>query len=119
MARRGQRSAPHLRPGLPPWSWVAIAALVAGVSLAGFRSLSMRAHRTESAIAALHLPEVTEPVRDDIARWLATDIDAGLLTVHNTPDNTIISIRGDGAFASGSTEVDPAYLRRSRESPPR
>lgn len=104
-------AAPHLRPGLPPWSWVAIAALVAGVSLAGFRfAIDSRAHRTESAIAALHLPEVSEPVRDDIVRWLATDIDAGLLTVHNTPDSTIISIRGDGAFASGSAEVDPAYL---------
>lgn len=104
-------AAPRLRFGLPPWVWVAGAALVAAVCLAGFRfAIDTRAGRTEAAIAALRLPQVAMPVPDDIARWLATDIASGRLTVRSLADRTIIAIRGDGAFASGATAVEPTYL---------
>ncbi|HKU00256.1 MAG TPA: type IVB secretion system protein IcmH/DotU [Paraburkholderia sp.] len=102
---------PRLRFGSPPWVWVASAALLAIVCLAGFRfAIGTRAVRTEAAIAALRLPEAATPVPDDIARWLATDLASGRLTVRSLADRTIIAIRGDGAFASGATAVEPTYL---------
>ncbi|CAB3799366.1 hypothetical protein LMG28688_04924 [Paraburkholderia caffeinitolerans] len=103
-------AAARLRFGLPPWVWVASAALLAALCLAGFRfAIDARATRTEAAISALRLPEVVAPVSNDIARWLATDIASGRLTVRSTEDRTIIAIRGDGAFASGAAAIVPAY----------
>jgi type VI secretion system protein ImpK len=101
-------AAARLRHGPPPWTWAATAVLLALVCLAGFRlAIDARAERTETAIATLRLP-ASDP--GDVALWLATDIASGFLTVRNADSQTIIAIRGDGAFASGTATVEPAYL---------
>lgn len=76
--------------------------------------LSDRSDKTFAAIGALKLPEApvvqrnTEPpVR--FARFLEPEIRAGLVSVRETPEQSTVTILGDGLFDSGSASVRSRY----------
>jgi type VI secretion system protein ImpK len=45
-----------------------------------------------------------------VAGFLAPEIEHGLVSVLETADRSVITLRGDGVFGSGSGEVAGAYL---------
>jgi type VI secretion system protein ImpK len=45
-----------------------------------------------------------------LSQFLAPEIAQGLVTVTEKPDRTIVTINGDGLFASGSAELASSYL---------
>ncbi|HEV3425610.1 MAG TPA: type VI secretion system protein TssL, long form [Paraburkholderia sp.] len=45
-----------------------------------------------------------------LSQFLAPEIARGLVRVAELPDRTVVTINGDGLFASGSAELEPAYL---------
>jgi type VI secretion system protein ImpK len=61
-------------------------------------------HQTPRPLA----PFVTAPVR--VAGFLAPEIAAGKILVAETADRSLITIRGDGMFGSGSAEAMPGFL---------
>jgi type VI secretion system protein ImpK len=52
-------------------------------------------------------PMAHPPVR--VAKFLAPEIERGLVSVTETPDRSTIVLHGDGVFQSGSAEVVPSY----------
>ncbi len=63
-----------------------------------------------AAMAAAPAPTAPElaPVR--LRAVLAADIDRGLVSVAETAQRSVVTLRGDGVFASGSGEVDADFL---------
>ncbi|KVP58472.1 hypothetical protein WJ92_10525 [Burkholderia ubonensis] len=45
-----------------------------------------------------------------LAAFLASEIARGLVRVAERPDRTVVTINGDGLFASGSAELDPQFV---------
>ena len=56
-----------------------------------------------SVITRPAAPVVALPVR--VAGFLAPEVARGLLSVQETADRTVITVRGDGVFGSGSAEI--------------
>jgi type VI secretion system protein ImpK len=53
---------------------------------------------------------VPAPVPARIAGFLAPEVAQGLVSVVETADRSVVTLRGDGVFGSGSGEVSGAYL---------
>ena len=68
--------------------------------------LSIKPPRTQAAPAPA--APVAAPVR--VAGFLAPEIAQGLVSVTETADRSIVTLRGDGVFSSGSGEVSGAFL---------
>lgn len=51
---------------------------------------------------------VAKPVR--VAGFLAPEIERGLVSVNETADRSVVTLRGDGVFASGSAEVTRDFI---------
>jgi len=51
-----------------------------------------------------------QPIPPRLRRFLEPEIRAGLLDVHDLPDRSIVILKGDGLFASGSIDIRPEYL---------
>lgn len=118
------------RPGLlrliPVWVIAAVAGMVLLCIHLGFSFLLNR--ESDPVYAALQRirlvapappapPMANPPVR--VARFLAPEIERGLVSVTETPDRSTIVLHGDGVFKSGSAEVQPSYdglLRRIGEA---
>jgi type VI secretion system protein ImpK len=58
-------------------------------------------------VAAPNTPAPTVP---RLAGFLAPEIAQGLVTVVDSADRSVVTLRGDGVFASGSGDVSGAYL---------
>jgi type VI secretion system protein ImpK len=54
------------------------------------------------------MPAAARPAR--LATFLAPEIAQGLVSVVESGNRSTITLRGDGVFASGSSEVAPAHL---------
>ena len=54
-------------------------------------------------------PPSNPPVR--VARFLAPEIEQGLVSVTETADRSTVVLHGDGVFASGSADVRPSFDR--------
>lgn len=108
------------RPGLMRMVPVWVIALLAGIILLalhlGFGFLLNR--QSDPVYAGLNRlqlagarpaapPLANPPVR--VARFLAREIEQGLVSVTETPDRSTIVLHGDGVFQSGSAEVAPSY----------
>jgi type VI secretion system protein ImpK len=105
---------------VPLWVAAAVACvLLVVVHLA----LSFRLNDTsDSAFEALHAIRVAPPpalaarlaaapkAAPKLSQFLAPEIAQGLVRVSELPDRSVVTIIGDGLFASGSAELDPAYL---------
>ncbi|MFM0501034.1 type VI secretion system protein TssL, long form [Paraburkholderia caffeinilytica] len=103
------------RRWLPPWAWLLFASLIGCASFIGFLlASSAQADRTYEAINAIHLPEIefrapaVSPL--DLAALLETDVRRGTLIVRDEADRSVIAIRGDGLFDSGSAAANNTYL---------
>ena len=78
-------------------------------------------NRSDPAFASLHqvqvappsvvprfaAPVVASPIR--VAGFLAPEVAQGLLSVKETADRTVVTVRGDGVFGSGSAEVTSSF----------
>jgi type VI secretion system protein ImpK len=111
--------------GLPLAAAGALAALLlAGVYLALSFSLGALSDPVFEQIQALRLPPpvptVVQPApRPRLAQYLQSDIKAGLVTVRDEVDRSVVTLRGDGLFASGSASLLPereALMRRIAEA---
>lgn len=100
---------------LPVW---VIAAVAGGLILALQLGLSYSLNRqSDPVFAGLHriraespviaVPVLAAPVARPVrvARFLAPEIQQGLVDVTETADRSVVTLRGDGVFASGSAEV--------------
>jgi type VI secretion system protein ImpK len=67
--------------------------------------LSLKTAPPPVAVAAPPAPTVPR-----LAGFLAPEIAQGLVTVVDSADRSVVTLRGDGVFASGSGDVSGAYL---------
>ena len=99
------------------WLPLAATAAVAGVLLVGAYlafALSLGA-RTDAVFSRIHALRLTPPVvsmptpapAPRLAQYLQPDIKAGLVAVRDEVDRSVVTIRGDGAFAPGSASLLP------------
>lgn len=104
---------------VPLWVCAVLAVLLALGLFAGLRfALAMHADRLFTAIDELHLPRLqasaaprtVAPAPPRLAHFLQPEIDAGLVSVRDEADRSVVVLRGDGLFASGSTAVIDRYL---------
>ncbi|CAE6758653.1 type VI secretion system protein TssL, long form [Paraburkholderia domus] len=114
--RATDRTPPRaLRRGMPLWMWVAGAALLGCASFIAFL-LATNAYgdRTYAAVNAIRLPEVTSERAlsrgPSLTALLEADVRSGALAVRDEGDRSVIALRGDGLFDSGSAVVNEAAL---------
>jgi len=60
--------------------------------------------------ATASAPAQSAPAVPRLAGFLAPEIAQGLVTVVDSADRSVVTLRGDGVFASGSGDVSGAYL---------
>ena len=74
--------------------------------------LSMKTGSTQAQAPGQALPPAAlpAPAASRIAGFLAPEIERELVSVRETADRSVITLRGDGVFGSGSGEVASAYL---------
>jgi len=101
----------RLRDVLPLWVYAtALLLLLALVWLGLLLTLNHRSDGVYSSIAALRVPNVAPPPpaplakAPRLARFLEPEIREGLVTVTDEADRSIVRLRGDSFFASGSVE---------------
>jgi len=103
---------------LPPWVVAAGCALVAfAVYLWLNFSLATTANPVFLHLFALEVPAIKQleqapprpPIRP-LRHFLQTEIKQGLVEVHDREAQSLIRLKGDGLFASGSSEVQRNYL---------
>ena len=111
----GREAALPPRPALPWWAWPVIAGGIGGIAFAGFRlTLDAQATSTRASIEAIRLPGIdarrpaTLPAA--LARLLDADVRDGNIALRDEGGGTVIAIRGDGLFDSGSDVARAAYL---------
>jgi type VI secretion system protein ImpK len=71
---------------------------------------SLLSLKTAQAPAPALAAAPVKPVPARIAGFLAPEVAQGLVTVVETADRSVVTLRGDGVFGSGSGEVSSAYL---------
>ncbi|AFQ50605.1 DotU family type VI secretion system protein [Burkholderia cepacia] len=102
---------------VPLWVCVALALLIGFGVFVGLRiALAGHSDQLFTSIDALHVPKLQPaqaPPRPApvprIAQFLAPQIAAGLVSVRDDADRSVIVLRGDGLFKSGSTSVIDRY----------
>jgi type VI secretion system protein ImpK len=98
--------------------WIAAGATLLLLALIFFLYSFLLAGRSSevfSTIAGIHLPKaqaaVVQPAPvQRFAKFLEPEIREGLVSVRDEADRSVVVLRGDGLFASGSTEVKSRYL---------
>jgi type VI secretion system protein ImpK len=114
---RGARSDSKAKWGFLPL-WITIGStllLLAGIYLLYSFLLAGKSNEVFSTITGTRLPKATAPVVHSapvnrFAQFLEPEIREGLVTVRDEADRSVIVLRGDGLFDSGSTDVKPRYL---------
>ncbi|MGN6650453.1 DotU family type VI secretion system protein [Trinickia sp.] len=106
------------RPVAPLWVY-AVLALLVGVGVFVTLRIMLANHSDQlfASIDALHLPQL-QPAQGPpapapsprLARFLQPEIQAGLVTVRDEADRSVVVLRGDGLFASGSVDVIDRYV---------
>jgi type VI secretion system protein ImpK len=103
--------------------WVACAAAGVLLLMLHLSLLVMLNRSSDPVFAALHgirvaiaapAPAATAPAppKPELVRlsgFLKPEVDRGLVTVDEQPGKSIVTIKGDGMFPSGSAEVAPAF----------
>ena len=101
---------------LPLWITVgAILALLTGIFLLYYFLIADKSSGAFSAINAIRPPksQALKPQPAPVARlakFLEPEIREGLVTVNDEADKSVIILRGDGMFDSGSIDVKPRFL---------
>jgi type VI secretion system protein ImpK len=101
---------------LPLWVAAALSALIAlGLYLWFAFSLNGMSDGIRTAIAGIRPPELVRPkppapaAVPRFAKFLEPEIRAGLVTVNDLADRSVVTLRGDGLFDPGQTIVKPQY----------
>jgi len=101
---------------LPLWVAAALSALIAlGLYLWFAFSLNGMSDGIRTAIAGIRAPELVGPkppapaAVPRFAKFLEPEIQAGLVTVSDLADRSVVTLRGDGLFDPGQTVVKPRY----------
>ncbi len=105
------------RPMIPLWACAAVAGLAACLF---YIVLNWRlGDYTSPVLASIYqtaLPEVQirnpappPPATLNLKAFLKPEIDAGLVAVRDEADQSVVTLKGDGLFASASTEVRGRY----------
>lgn len=106
----------RVRRGLPLWAWLLFVGVSGSVSFAAFLlATTAHADRVYAAIDTLRLPELNThasdvPTSNRLRQALDADLQSGLLALREEADRSVIAMRGDGLFNSGSATANPAYL---------
>ena len=110
---------PYRRPLLPTWILGTAGAAAALALVTLFLVLQTVIERRGDSVAAAFLAAPPQPpaslrmrvltVTERIARFLAPEIKAGLVAVSDIAVGTLVRIRNQGVFASGSAGVDPRF----------
>jgi type VI secretion system protein ImpK len=104
-----------LRRLVPLWIVAGVAVLVLVALHVGFGFGLNR--KSDPVYAALHRIAVVSPAPSAapapaparVAKFLASDIERGLVSVTETADRSTVTLHGDGGFASGRAEVLDAF----------
>lgn len=103
--------------GLALWLTVsACGLLLAGVYLAYLFSLANQSSPLKSELAQLKVRVAMErsappkAVAPRLSRYLAEEIDKGLVAVYEDEQVSVVTLAGDGLFASGSAAVDRRFV---------
>ena len=101
----------RLRATVPLWIIGAGFALLLALAWFGLRvAMNNRSDVTYAAVAGLRVPDMpalppAPPAASPrLARFLAPEIKAGLVTVTDEADRSVVRLRGDSVFGSGSAE---------------
>ncbi|WP_176061397.1 type VI secretion system protein TssL, long form [Paraburkholderia sp. BCC1876] len=106
----------RVRRGLPLWAWLLFVGVSGSASFTAFLlATTAHADRVYAAIVTLHLPELNThasdaPPSNRLRQALDADLQSGLLALREEADRSVIAMRGDGLFNSGSATANPAYL---------
>ncbi|MBQ0946251.1 DotU family type VI secretion system protein [Ideonella sp. 4Y16] len=104
----------RLTDGLPMWVIASVTALVLAMVFLGLRlRLADKADPVFSALAALDVKAATIQAppppppapKPRLATFLKAEIDAGLVSVQDLADRSVVTIRGDGFFEPGSAQI--------------
>jgi len=114
---KGVNSTPPVWRLIPPWVVTSLCALVGFSAYLWFVfELGIRSDETYAQLVAL---KVAEPVMEKIVppsmiatlrRFLQKEIDEGLVEVAEGSDRCVVTLTGDGLFASGGIDLYPNYV---------
>jgi type VI secretion system protein ImpK len=98
---------------LPLWVSVAAAVLLL-VIVYVFYLFRLNAHSDMVAFASINPPKAAarasqKNVPPRLSRFLADEVARGLVVVRDEVHESVVTVRGDGMFDSGSTELKPEY----------
>ncbi|MEP6721035.1 MAG: DotU family type VI secretion system protein [Variovorax sp.] len=107
----------RLRHALPLWVFAAAFALLLALVWFGLRlSLNNRSDTTYAAVSSLRVPnlQIAPPAQlakaPRLAKFLEPEVRQGLVTVTDEADRSVVRLRGDSFFGSGSAEPMPQSL---------
>ncbi|MEO8345032.1 MAG: DotU family type VI secretion system protein [Betaproteobacteria bacterium] len=102
---------------MPLWVAASLSALIAfGLYFWFAFSLNGTSDNIRTAIAGIRAPELVRPnppapaALPRFAKFLEPEIKAGLVTVNDLADRSVVILRGDGLFDPGQTVVKPQYV---------
>ena len=104
------------RNWLPVWAVGAVAAVLLVLTFAVLTfNLAGNSDGAFAAVNAVRLPQTARAVvmpapQPRLQRFLEPEIREGLLTVRDEADRSVVVLRGDGLFASGSDRVLDRYV---------
>jgi len=106
------------RPMIPLWACAAVAGLAACLfyivlnwRLGDYTSpVLARIYQTALPEAKIGNPAPPPPATLDLRGFLKPEIDAGLVAVRDEADRSVVTLKGDGLFASAATDVRGRYV---------
>ncbi|MBU2408641.1 MAG: DotU family type VI secretion system protein, partial [Gammaproteobacteria bacterium] len=109
---RGQRAgSARLRESLPLWVFAAGFALLLALAWFGLRlAMNHRSDATFTAVSSLRVPQlqIAPPAikakAPRLAKFLEPEVKQGLVTVTDEADRSVVRLRGDSFFSSGSAD---------------
>ncbi|THB83607.1 DotU family type VI secretion system protein [Pantoea allii] len=106
------------RPMIPLWACAAVAGLAACLfyivlnwRLGDYTSpVLARIYQTALPEVKIGNPAPPPPATLNLRAFLKPEIDAGLVAVRDEADRSVVTLKGDGLFASAATEVRGRYV---------
>lgn len=106
------------RPMIPLWACAAVAGLAACLfyivlnwRLGDYTSpVLARIYQTALPEVKIGNPAPPPPATLNLRGFLKPEIDAGLVAVRDEADRSVVTLKGDGLFASAATEVRGRYI---------
>ncbi|MDR1967505.1 MAG: DotU family type VI secretion system protein [Burkholderiaceae bacterium] len=101
---------------LPAWVVASVALLIGTLIYVWFTfALASQSDKVFAQIGAVRLakapiPIPPKPAPQRMAKFLEPEVQEGLVTVRDQADRSVVTLRGDGLFASGSATVLDRYL---------